>query len=85
MIARRRPITAQWTTLVPFLADVLLIFTWGRDLPTAVVALVTLVLTGAVLAAVHHAEVVAHGSVNRSATSSWPLPSRSSRSPSSSP
>ncbi|GGW53808.1 hypothetical protein GCM10010320_38370 [Streptomyces caelestis] len=60
MIVRRRPLTAQWTTLVPFLAAVLLIFTWGRDLPTAVVALVTLVLAGAVLAAVHHAEVVAH-------------------------
>lgn len=60
MIARRRPLAAQWTTLVPLLAAVLLIFTWGRDLPTAVVALVTLVLAGAVLAAVHHAEVVAH-------------------------
>ncbi|WP_425265210.1 hypothetical protein [Streptomyces regalis] len=36
------------------------VFTWGRDLPGAVVALVTLVLAGAVLAAVHHAEVVAH-------------------------
>jgi Ca2+:H+ antiporter len=60
MIARRRPLTARWTTLVPLLAAVLLIFTWGRDLPAAVVALVTLVLAGAVLAAVHHAEVVAH-------------------------
>ncbi|MEU0383881.1 calcium:proton antiporter [Streptomyces chartreusis] len=60
MIARRRPLAAQWTTLVPLLAAVLLIFTWGRDLPAAVVALVTLVLAGAVLAAVHHAEVVAH-------------------------
>jgi Ca2+:H+ antiporter len=60
MIARRRPLAAQWTTLVPLLAVVLLVFTWGRDLPGAVVALVTLVLAGAVLAAVHHAEVVAH-------------------------
>ncbi|GAA3107206.1 ionic transporter y4hA [Streptomyces echinatus] len=46
--------------LVPVLAVVLLVFTWGRDLPGAVVGLVTLVLAGAVLAAVHHAEVVAH-------------------------
>ncbi|MEU0583338.1 ionic transporter y4hA [Streptomyces sp. NPDC006132] len=60
MIARRRPLTAQWTTLVPLLAAVLLVLTWGRDLPAAIVALVTLVLAGAVLAAVHHAEVVAH-------------------------
>ncbi|MFC9509682.1 calcium:proton antiporter [Streptomyces sp. NPDC057002] len=60
MIARRRPLTAQWTTLVPVLAAVLLVLTWGRDLPAAVVALVTLVLAGAVLSAVHHAEVVAH-------------------------
>ena len=60
MIARRRRLTTQWTSAVPLLAAVLLVFTWGRDLPVAVVALVTLVLAGAVLAAVHHAEVVAH-------------------------
>ncbi|MFD5587063.1 calcium:proton antiporter [Streptomyces sp. NPDC127063] len=60
MIARLRSLTAQWTLLVPVLAVVLLIFTWGRDLPGAVVAVVTLVLAGSVLAAVHHAEVVAH-------------------------
>lgn len=51
---------ARWTSLVPMLAFVLLILTWGRELPGAVVALVTVVLAGAVLAAVHHAEVVAH-------------------------
>jgi Ca2+:H+ antiporter len=34
--------------------------TWGRTLPTVFVVLVALVLAGAVLAAVHHAEVVAH-------------------------
>ncbi|KPI12971.1 sodium/calcium exchanger membrane region [Actinobacteria bacterium OK074] len=45
---------------MPWTAIVLLALTWGRDLPGAVVALVTLVLAGAVLAAVHHAEVVAH-------------------------
>lgn len=38
----------------------LLILTRGRDLPAAVVAPVTLVLAGAVLAAVHHAEMVTH-------------------------
>jgi Ca2+:H+ antiporter len=45
---------------VPALAFALLVLTWGRDLPGPLVALVTLVLAGAVLAAVHHAEVVAH-------------------------
>ncbi|MFJ8080434.1 calcium:proton antiporter [Streptomyces sp. NPDC096205] len=60
MIVRLRSLVARWTSLVPALAVVLLIFTWGRDLPGAVVALVTVVLAGAVLAAVHHAEVVAH-------------------------
>ncbi|KUO13439.1 calcium:proton antiporter [Streptomyces sp. DSM 15324] len=60
MIARlRKPIT-RWTTLVPVLAVVLLVLTWGRDLPVAVVVLVTAVLAASVLAAVHHAEVVAH-------------------------
>ncbi|GAA4046861.1 ionic transporter y4hA [Streptomyces shaanxiensis] len=60
MIARLRPLTTRWTSFVPVLAVVLLVFTWGRDLPGAIVALVTLVLAGAVLAAVHHAEVIAH-------------------------
>ncbi|WP_069770145.1 calcium:proton antiporter [Streptomyces sp. LUP30] len=60
MIARLTSVAARWTSLVPALAVVLLALTWGRDLPGAVVALVTLVLAAAVLAAVHHAEVVAH-------------------------
>ncbi|WP_423791102.1 calcium:proton antiporter [Micromonospora cathayae] len=33
---------------------------WGRDLPVAVEVVVVVLLAGAVLAAVHHAEVVAH-------------------------
>ena len=49
----------DWTAVVPVAAVVLLVLTWGRSLPTAVVVLVALVLAGAVLAAVHHAEVVA--------------------------
>ncbi|MFE1443899.1 calcium:proton antiporter [Streptomyces sp. NPDC058739] len=60
MIARLRSLVTLWTSLVPVLAVILLVFTWGRDLPGAVVAVVTVVLAGAVLAAVHHAEVVAH-------------------------
>lgn len=60
MIDRLRSLATGWTYFVPVLAVVLLVFIWGRDLPGAVVAVVTLVLAGAVLAAVHHAEVVAH-------------------------
>ncbi|MGW5634987.1 calcium:proton antiporter [Streptomyces sp. NPDC003832] len=60
MIARLRSLALQWTAVVPVLAVVLLVLTWSRNLPGAAVALVTLVLAGAVLAAVHHAEVVAH-------------------------
>ncbi|MFG3518603.1 calcium:proton antiporter [Streptomyces bobili] len=60
MIARLRSLTIRWTSVVPALAVVLLILTWGRDLAPVVVAVITAILAGAVLAAVHHAEVVAH-------------------------
>jgi Ca2+:H+ antiporter len=50
----------SWTVLVPVLAVVLLAVAWGRTLPGVAVAIVALALGGAVLAAVHHAEVVAH-------------------------
>ncbi|MFF4648581.1 calcium:proton antiporter [Streptomyces sp. NPDC001380] len=50
----------HWTVAVPLLAVVLTVLTWGRGLPAAVVVLAGLFLAGAVLAAVHHAEVVAH-------------------------
>jgi Ca2+:H+ antiporter len=46
--------------VVPLLALVVLALTWGRDLGGLVVGLVAVVLGAAVLAAVHHAEVVAH-------------------------
>ena len=50
----------SWTTLTPVAAMVLLVLTWGQH-PNAVLASVVFaVLVGAVLAAVHHAEVVAH-------------------------
>ncbi|OEJ98408.1 ionic transporter y4hA [Streptomyces thermolilacinus SPC6] len=48
------------TTWVPLVALLVLALCWGRDLPGPVVALVGLCLAGAVLSAVHHAEVVAH-------------------------
>ncbi|MEW1634045.1 ionic transporter y4hA [Streptomyces sp. NPDC093801] len=54
----RSPLT-DWTFLVPVVALFALVLSWGRDLPGPLVALVALCLAGAVLAAVHHAEVVA--------------------------
>jgi Ca2+:H+ antiporter len=49
----------HWTVVLPVVAFVALVATWGRHLATAVVVIVALLLAGAVLAAVHHAEVVA--------------------------
>ncbi|NXY94170.1 ionic transporter y4hA [Streptomyces sp. BR123] len=51
---------AAWTAAVPLVSLLALVFGWGRDLPGFAVAIVALCLAGAVLAAVHHAEVVAH-------------------------
>jgi Ca2+:H+ antiporter len=50
----------SWTSLVPVLAIVLLAVVWGRELGPTLTVAVGVVLAGAVLAAVHHAEVVAH-------------------------
>jgi Ca2+:H+ antiporter len=50
----------SWAVLVPVLASIALAVTWGRDLGPLLVVVVALVLGAAVLAAVHHAEVVAH-------------------------
>jgi Ca2+:H+ antiporter len=52
--------TARWTVAVPLLALLPLALTWGTDPAPVVVVVVGLFLVGAVLAAVHHAEVVAH-------------------------
>ncbi|MFI9556049.1 calcium:proton antiporter [Nonomuraea endophytica] len=50
----------NWTTAVPLLALLALALTWGREPPMVVVIIVAVLLAGAVLAAVHHAEVIAH-------------------------
>lgn len=55
-----RSIFLSWTTVVPVVSIVVLGLAWGRVLSSLVVGVVTLLLAGAVLAAVHHAEVVAH-------------------------
>jgi Ca2+:H+ antiporter len=58
--AADRPVYRDWTSAAPVVALIVLALTWGRSLPVVVVVLVAIVLAGAVLAAVHHAEVVAH-------------------------
>jgi Ca2+:H+ antiporter len=60
MGAKIRSYLSHWTAYVPIIAVAALILTWGRDLPPPGVVLVAVLLAGAVLAAVHHAEVVAH-------------------------
>ena len=50
----------RWTVAVPALALLLLIVTWGSKPAVMVLVAVGVFLAGAVFAAVHHAEVVAH-------------------------
>ncbi len=49
-----------WTTVAPALAMVALVLTWGRDVGAVVLVIVAILLGAAVLAAVQHAEIVAH-------------------------
>ncbi|KQY34551.1 ionic transporter y4hA [Nocardia sp. Root136] len=53
-------LTTKWTMYVPILAALVLVLSWGRSVPGLIVALVSIALVGAVLAAVYHAEIVAH-------------------------
>jgi Ca2+:H+ antiporter len=50
----------SWTAAIPVLAALVLIATWGSKPAAVVLVIVGAFLAGAVLAAVHHAEVVAH-------------------------
>jgi Ca2+:H+ antiporter len=60
MAAGRLPKVLSWTVIVPVLAIVLLAFTWGHKISALLEVVVALALAGAVLAAVNHAEIVAH-------------------------
>ena len=51
---------ARWTVVVPIVAAVVTAVTWGSKPGSAVLVVAGLLLCAAVLAAVHHAEVVAH-------------------------
>ncbi len=50
----------SWTTAIPVVALLTLIPTWGAKPPGIVLGVIALLLGGAVFAAVHHAEVIAH-------------------------
>lgn len=50
----------SWNVLAPLIALVALLFSWGQEIGPVSGALAAVLLGGAVLAAVHHAEVVAH-------------------------
>jgi Ca2+:H+ antiporter len=56
--ARRGPL--QWTLVVPVAALAVLFGTWSNHEHPAVLVMVALFLVGAIFAAVHHAELVAH-------------------------
>ena len=55
-----RPWWQSWTVLAPPIALAVLLVTFGRHIPVWLAVLLAAVLAVAVLAAVHHAEVVAH-------------------------
>ncbi len=55
-----RSIWLRWTTIAPIAALVPLPITWGKSLGVVWIVVVAVLLIGAVLSAVHHAEVVAH-------------------------
>ena len=57
---RRRSPLLSWTVIAPVAALLVLALTWGRHIGPWVAGAVAVVLIAAVLAAVHHAEVVAH-------------------------
>jgi Ca2+:H+ antiporter len=59
-MTRTRPVWLQWTLIVPVLACLLMALTWGAEPSVPVLIIGGALLVGAVLAAVHHAEVVAH-------------------------
>lgn len=55
-----RRLLQSWVWVVPVAALVLLVFVWERELSWPVYLVAGVLLIGTVLAAVHHAEIVAH-------------------------
>src|SRR4051794_26118112 len=60
MATRTGAALRSWTTVVPVVALLVLVASWGRHPPAWISGLIAIVLVCAVLSAVHHAEVVAH-------------------------
>lgn len=58
--SRRAKLLRSWTTIIPIVAAIALALTWGSRPGGVVVAIIAVVLIGAIAGAVHHAEVVAH-------------------------
>src|SRR5271170_2529190 len=50
----------SWNVVVPLIALIMLALTWGSEPGPALACIEAVFLIGSVLAAVHHAEVVAH-------------------------
>ncbi len=59
-MAPLRRLLARWAVVLPIVGIAVLPASWGRDLGVLTLTMVSLILMGAVLAAVHHAEVIAH-------------------------
>ncbi|THV27898.1 calcium:proton antiporter [Glycomyces paridis] len=57
--AKRSPLLS-WTVIAPILGIAVLAATWGRESSSLMVIIAAIALGATVLAAVHHAEVVAH-------------------------
>ncbi|MFG1681261.1 calcium:proton antiporter [Nonomuraea sp. NPDC049269] len=55
-----RYLARWWMVAVPLLALLALALSWGSELPFVLAVILAVLLAGAVLAAVHHAEVIAH-------------------------
>jgi Ca2+:H+ antiporter len=60
MPENRRSPMLHWTVVAPLVAVVVLALSWGEEIGTPVALAIAVVLAAATLAAVHHAEVVAH-------------------------
>jgi Ca2+:H+ antiporter len=60
MATAARSTRPGWPAVAPVLAVVALVLAWGREPGAVLVVVLALALGAAVLAAVHHAEVVAH-------------------------
>lgn len=59
MGSARQPRVAHWTVVAPLWATAVLVATWARHGHPVVLVVIGLSLVGAVLSAVHHAEVIA--------------------------